>query len=464
MKLSFSLAFAFGLVLALIYLPVLSYGSSNINTTTTGVGKQTIIPGEFIVVLKPDSVGASESRAVEPPTVTENVLEKARAVNDSLRAQGAYVDHVWDSAVQGYSLKGVTNSNALLGDPSIKSIEPTTRDPVDTQYHSTGMLRVGMHRTATPDYTPNGRETKLDIDVAVIDGMVHPHPDLNIFRSVRFLQQADTKPEYHGTHVAGICCSRDNLGGVVGPAQGARIWSLHICGGEIGNNFCSASGRLSAYNYVIQNAAAIEVVTMSVAGGVVEPQSLEDAGNNMINAGVAFFRSAGNTGTQCESDWGCSHNSAIVVSNLQDLDGLCGGKGSTTSGGKTFKDDVIAPSSTYGSQIDIMAPGSAILSTWPGGVPGGQFPAVSQYPYIGMSSHGYYAFLSGTSMATPLAAGVGALIMLNNPSFTHAQVKSNMQTNGIAQGQSCDGSTNKGGLVSGANAKGPEKLVWAGAY
>ena len=70
-------------------------------------------------------------------------------------------------------------------------------------------------------------------------------------------------------------------------------------------------------------------------------------------------------------------------------------------------------------------------------------------------------------MASPTAAGIGALIKSKNPSFTPAQVKSNMQSNGYSQTQSCDG-FGKGGLVGGgtdgANGRSSEKMLYAGNY
>jgi hypothetical protein len=65
-------------------------------------------------------------------------------------------------------------------------------------------------------------------------------------------------------------------------------------------------------------------------------------------------------------------------------------------------------------------------------------------------------------MATPYVAGIGAIIKLNNPSFTPSQVKSNLLANAYVQTLSCSGS--KGGLASGANTDSSEKMAWAGAY
>ena len=63
--------------------------------------------------------------------------------------------------------------------------------------------------------------------------------------------------------------------------------------------------------------------------------------------------------------------------------------------------------SNYGPNVDVMAPGDSIWSTYP---PGG------------------YGFMSGTSMAAPHAAGVAALLLSVNPNLTPAQIKDRLQT------------------------------------
>src|SRR5438445_2866494 len=80
--------------------------------------------------------------------------------------------------------------------------------------------------------------------------------------------------------------------------------------------------------------------------------------------------------------------------------------------------------SNYGIKADVAAPGVAILSTMP------------TYPVTLTTSYGYrtnYDALSGTSMATPMVAGVAGLVLSENPSLTPAQVA------GIIEASSGDG-------------------------
>jgi hypothetical protein len=82
----------------------------------------------------------------------------------------------------------------------------------------------------------------------------------------------------------------------------------------------------------------------------------------------------------------------VTVSALADFDGRSGGTGSPTC--RNDQDDTLADFSNWGPAIGIAAPGLCILSTYP-------------------VERGGYGTISGTSMASPHAAGASALLTSN---------------------------------------------------
>jgi subtilisin family serine protease len=97
----------------------------------------------------------------------------------------------------------------------------------------------------------------------------------------------------------------------------------------------------------------------------------------------------------------------ITVSALADFNGQPGGGAPATCRADT--DDTLSNTSNYGADIDLIAPGVCILST---------------YPPTGLAT------FSGTSMASPHVAGAAALYKANNPGATPAQVKAALQAAG----------------------------------
>ncbi|MER5394441.1 S8 family serine peptidase [Saccharopolyspora sp. NPDC002686] len=322
---------------------------------------------------------------------------------------GVSVDHIYRSAVSGYSaVMTESTKNRLERDPSVAWIQPDREVRATEQTTPTGVDRADADLSGTA--VIDGKDDRVDVDVAVIDtGVDLDHPDLNVNRagakncSLLGLNPDDRNG--HGSHVAGTIGALDDGQGVVGMAPGARIWPVKVLN-DAGAG--STSDVVCGIDYVAAHADEIEVANMSLGGagsddgncgktdGDVEHQAICRA----VSAGVTFVVAAGNDAADAAQSTPAAYDEVITASALADFDGKPGGLGQSTC--RADQDDTIADYSNFGPDVDVIAPGTCILSTWKGGG---------------------YNTISGTSMASPHVAGAAALYKATNPGASPDQVK-----------------------------------------
>ncbi|RMG25143.1 MAG: hypothetical protein D6732_22745, partial [Methanobacteriota archaeon] len=195
----------------------------------------------------------------------------------------------------------------------------------------------------------------------------------------------DPTQDTHGTHVAGTIGAVGNNGiGVVGVNWNVKIMSLKFLGPQGG----STADGISAIQYATQMGA--DIISASWGGGGFS-QAMKDA----IDAFPGLFvAAAGNSGT--DNDASPHYPSSYTSANLIAV-------ASSTS------TDAMSSFSNYGAtSVDIAAPGSSILSTYP---------------------NNNYNTISGTSMATPHVSGAAALLLANDPTLTPLQLKQKLMDN-----------------------------------
>jgi subtilisin family serine protease len=197
----------------------------------------------------------------------------------------------------------------------------------------------------------------------------------------------------HGTHVAGIAAGHTNNGvGVAGTCPGAKVLPVKVLDASgSGSNENITSGIYYAANH------GADIISMSLGGGG-KANAMQEACNYAYNKGITVFASAGNSGDST-MNYPAGYSHVIGV-------------------GATTNKDKKADFSTYNSSVDVSAPGKDIYSTLP------------SYP-VSCNADGYelnYDFLSGTSMACPMAAGVGALLKAHDPSLSPAQVEQMLES------------------------------------
>ncbi len=249
-----------------------------------------------------------------------------------------------------------------------------------------------------------------DVIVAVIDsGVDYEHPDLsdNIWTSPGEIPNnamdddgngyVDDVHGYdfvdddgdpmdggeHGTHVAGILGAVGNNGiGISGVIWSAKIMPVRFLNSA---NSGTVSNAILAIEYAVTNGA--KILNNSWGGGPYNKALL----NAILAAdaqGVLFFAAAGNQGVNTDQTpfYPASINAPnlLSVASIDDKNTL-----------STF--------SNYGKlTVDLAAPGTAIFSTKPNDT---------------------YGYISGTSMATPHASGVAALLWSQFPQLNHRQIR-----------------------------------------
>lgn len=176
----------------------------------------------------------------------------------------------------------------------------------------------------------------------------------------------DTDGNGHGTHVAGTIGSK-----TYGVAKKVALYAVKVLGADgSGTN----AGVIAGMDFVVSDAPSRDcpkgvVVNLSLGGGV--SSSVNEAAANVVSAGNFMAVAAGNEAQDASNSSPASEPSVCTV-------------------GATDNTDTLSYFSNFGSLVDVLAPGSDIESTWPGGETN---------------------TISGTSMASPHVAGIGAYFL-----------------------------------------------------
>lgn len=198
----------------------------------------------------------------------------------------------------------------------------------------------------------------------------------------------------HGTHCSGIIGAvRDNNLGMNGIADNVRIMMVRAVpdGDEHDKDIANA------IRYAVDNGA--RVISMSF-GKSFSPQKswVDDAVKYAASKDVLLVHAAGNDSKNNDSTFNFPSPEYVNNSGRAKNYITVGANGDVSNGGFT------ASFSNYGKkEVDVFAPGVGIYSTLPGG--------------------DKYGSMSGTSMAAPVVAGLGALLLQYFPELSAEQVK-----------------------------------------
>ena len=211
----------------------------------------------------------------------------------------------------------------------------------------------------------------------------------------------------HGTHVCGtIAQSTNNAFGVAGIAFNTTIMPLKVLPGGIAE-------EADGIYYAADNGA--KIINMSL-GGAGTSNTERDALAYAHSAGVTIIAAAGNTGhTTNTVEYPAAYDDYVIAV------------------GATSYNQTRSYYSTYGSYLDIAAPGGDLTADENDD---GYADGVLQITFGGSSelTTWYYYYMQGTSMATPHVAGVAALILAKNPTWNPEQVRHALQSTATDKG------------------------------
>jgi subtilisin family serine protease len=335
----------------------------------------------LVFVLPLSALGAGEPGADRYIVVLKNAVDSSAVANLHAVRYGASVEHVWSSALHGYSAV-IPNDRvaALRADQNVAFVELDGIATATAQTLPWGIDKIDADASST--HAGDGSGAISNVDAYVIDtGIDTSHPDLNVVEFRQYANGPSRDCNGHGTHVAGTIGARDDAAGVVGVAPGIRLHAVKVLN-------CAGSGSwsdvISGINYVADTKARPAVANMSLGGP--QNNAVDAAVTGAVAKGVFFGVAAGNDGADA-----CGHSPAAA---------------GTTSGvdtvAATDSSDTEASWSNYGNCVDIWAPGVSIYSTY---------------------KSGSYATLSGTSMATPHVVGGAALYLSRNPAASPGAVE-----------------------------------------
>ncbi|KAI9155537.1 Subtilisin-like proteinase Mp1 [Paramyrothecium foliicola] len=346
---------------------------------TLPLNQTDIVPGKFIVTLKP---------GVMAPQVDAHV-SWARSVHArSLhRRDEQGVDKVWTDSFKGYSgeFDAATVAEIVKSD-EVAAVEPVRKielyDAVTQDDAPWGLSSISHTEPGYGDYHYDSTAGKGAWVYVVDTGVYVGHTEFegraylgyNACRGSKFVDSMG-----HGTHCAGTVASR-----AYGVAKKANIMAVKVF--DTGSS--STDIVMDGYEWAVSNItntpgrAAKAVISMSLGGG------RSDAFNAAVEAayrkGILTVVAAGNSYADANSYSPASAPNALTVGAIDSSNNKPG-------------------FSNYGSVVDIFAPGVDILSTW-------------------IDNAKSTASLTGTSMACPHVAGLAVYLMVKEGLKSPGQV------------------------------------------
>lgn len=327
----------------------------------------TAVPGSYLVVLQETALARSVS------ATAERLVDR----------YGGRVGHVYDAAITGFSVE--TSERAarrLAADPAVAYVERDTWVAVDatqTNPPSWGLDRIDqllLPLDSSFTYLNNAANARI----YVLDtGIRRTHVEFGgrALLGVDIVNPGGGAADCgngHGTHVAGTAAGVNH-----GVAKAARVYAVRVLGCD---GLGTGADVIAGVNWVTTNAIRPAVVNMSLSSPA--NSTVDTAVANSIASGITYVVSAGNNDINA-----CNRSPARVPAAI--------------TVAATTATDARWSGSNWGSCVDLFAPGHQIRSAE-------------------ITSDTATRLANGTSMAAAHVSGAAAMLLSQNPSWTPAQV------------------------------------------
>jgi len=339
------------------------------------------------------SIAATSGAMVSSSATTEEIIigltnNTGPALQQALRAEYDYTVLERNEALNCVLVQVSRDDSqhvitSLAGGDFVRYVEPNKRvhallyTPNDPRY-----LDQWGPQSIKADWAWDHERGNTNVTIAIIDsGIDYTHEDLctNYIAGGYDWVNNDSDPmdDYgHGTHCAGIAAATlNNEKGIAGIAQVNLIAEKMLDETGWGTEWDLAKAIVHAAD------SNVDIISLSV-GGDDDVQAEEDACLYAWNHGCLLVASSGND-YSAVIKYPAAYETVIAVGSINQTDQRWG-------------------SSNWGSNLELVAPGVGILSSYPSNS---------------------YATLTGTSMAAPHVAGVAALIWSKYPSLTNSEVR-----------------------------------------